>query len=460
MLIEFLLGLFVIFVALCVAFYLHLTRNYGYWDKLGVPNVPPKFPFGSMNIAEGEHLDRKLEILHKQFKDEKFFGLYMFSKPFLNISDPELLKLIQVKDFDHFVDRTSPAQNRLLFSGGDLNKIWLRQLTSLTGDEWKEVRAAFSPIFTSGKMKNMMKFIQHVSGELVNEFDKHAKAGEEFEVKNVFNKFSMNALASAAFGLDAQSFSNEKSLFVKHAARAFANTGWDKLNLFLRIIPGVVPLIEFFGLNTQAPEATKFFRDVIMQSIKLRRQTGDRKNDLIDLMLDAMKDDDLEKDDDVEEEHEKEMKLTHKRKKQLDELDIVATALVILVAGYDTTAIALSYTAYELANHPDIQEKLQEEIDQAYQDARDGFPDYNVIMNLPYLDMVLFESLRYNPPVGANWRAVEKDWKLPNTNIVLKKGDILTYNARYLHRLPEHWSHPDQFYPEHFSKEEKSKRNM
>ena len=59
MLIEFILGSFVIFVTVCVAFYLYLTRNYGYWDKLGVPNVPGKFPFGSMNIAEGEHMDRQ-----------------------------------------------------------------------------------------------------------------------------------------------------------------------------------------------------------------------------------------------------------------------------------------------------------------------------------------------------------------------------------------------------------------
>ena len=181
---------------------------------------------------------------------------------------------------------------------------------------------------------------------------------------------------------------------------------------------------------------------------------------MIDLMLDAMKDDDLGNEDNDEEQHEKDMKLNHKRKKQLDELDIVATALVILVAGYDTTGISLSYMAYELANHPEIQAKLQEEIDQAFEDAGDNFPDYNVIMNLPYLDMVLLESLRYNPPAGTNFRSVAKDWKVPNTDIVLKKGDFLMYNARHLHKLPEHWSHPDQFYPEHFSKEEKSKRNL
>ena len=147
------------------------------------------------------------------------------------------------------------------------------------------------------------------------------------------------------------------------------------------------------------------------------------------------------------------------KKGEFDELVIVATAVVLLVAGYDTTGISLSYMAYELANHPDIQSRLQEEIDEAFEDAGDKFPDYNVIQSLPYLDMVLHETLRYHPPVGINFRTAEKDWRVPDSNIVLKKGDSIMYNARFLHRKPEYWSHPDEFYPEHFSKEEKSNRN-
>merc|ERR1712110_1024200 len=62
-------------------------------------------------------------------------------------------------------------------------------------------------------------------------------------------------------------------------------------------------------------------------------------------------------------------------------------------------------------------------------------------------------------PVGANFRNCEKDYKLPDSNIYLKKGDGLSYNARVLHTNPKYWSHPDEFYPEHFSKEEKANRN-
>ena len=225
---------------------------------------------------------------------------------------------------------------------------------------------------------------------------------------------------------------------------------------------GVPDILELLRINTNKPRETKFFRDVIMKTIKMRRETKERKNDLIDLMLDAIKEEKEDEGNEAEEldQYEKDMKLNHKKKgKQLDELHVVSTALILLVAGYDTTGSTLSYLAYELSKNPDIQEKLQEEIDQAFEEAGGKFPDYNLIQSLPYLDMVIHETLRVYTLVGANFRNCEKDYKLPDSNIYLKKGDGLSYNARVLHTNPKYWSHPDEFYPEHFSKEEKANRN-
>ena len=195
----------------------------------------------------------------------------------------------------------------------------------------------------------------------------------------------------------------------------------------------------------------------------MRRESNERKNDLIDLMLDAIKEDDkMAEGNETEEldQYETDMKLNHKKKgKNLDENHVVATALILLTAGYDTTGSTLSYLAYELGKNQEIQEKLQEEIDVAFDEAGGKFPDYNVIQSLPYLDMVLFECLRFHSPVGVNLRNVEKDYKLADTGLVLKKGESLSYNALHLHFLPEHWSHPEEFYPEHFSKEEKATRH-
>ena len=300
--------IFLGFVALFLALYFYVTKNFSRYKDLGVPYERGVFPFGSYNFITGAHFDIQTEKIHRKFENEKYFGHFLFGKPMVGINDPDVLKQIQVKDFDHFVDRTSPETNKKLFAGGDLDDLWAKQLTSLGGEDWKEVRGAFTPIFTSGKMKSMLKFIMQVSEDLTNEFDKKAKAGEEFELKDVFGKFSLDALASSAFGVNGESFTNDKSVFVKHAKRVFQTKFMDVMHIIARMIPGSQYVYGALKINTTAPEATKFFKDVITQSIRMRKESKERKNDLIDLMLDVMKEDNKEEDsneEDIEDYKEK-----------------------------------------------------------------------------------------------------------------------------------------------------------
>jgi len=457
------LEILLVLISLLLLLYRYVTKNFGKWQALGIPHSKGSFPFGSYNFLSGRHFDELNGEDTKNFAKEKYYGWYLLGKPVLGINDANLLKHIQVKDFDHFVDRLNFEFQKKFFSGGDTDKIWELQLTSITGDLWKEVRSAFTPIFTSGKMKGMLKFIKHVAGDLTNEMEMKAKEGEEFELKDVFGKFSLDALASSAFGVNAESFTNKNSKFVEYAAETFKQSKLELVVFAIKFIPGVTELLNLFKFNTFKPKETRFFRDIILQAIRTRRQTKERKNDMVDLMLDCIKDDSpVDNDDDEQaDQYEKDMKLSHSKKSKhnMDELTIVATALVLLVAGYDTTGMTLSYLAYELSKNPEVQEKLQEEIDQAFEESGGEFPDYNVIQSLPYLDMVVYETLRKNPPVGVNFREATKDYTLPGTDIVLKTGDMISYNARGLHFDPEHWTNPTEFYPEHFSKEEKANRN-
>jgi cytochrome P450 len=70
-----------------------------------------------------------------------------------------------------------------------------------------------------------------------------------------------------------------------------------------------------------------------------------------------------------------------------------------MLAGYDTTSNALSYSSYVLATHPEEQAKLQEEIDQKFGanvELNDEI-DYESVNDLPYLDMFIKEVLRMYP---------------------------------------------------------------
>ena len=95
----------------------------------------------------------------------------------------------------------------------------------------------------------------------------------------------------------------------------------DVMHIIARMIPGSQYVYGALKLNTTAPEATKFFKDVITQSIRMRKESKERKNDLIDLMLDVMKEDNKEEDkDECEDQYEKDMKLNNngRRRKQID----------------------------------------------------------------------------------------------------------------------------------------------
>merc|ERR1719190_329055 len=121
--------------------------------------------------------------------------------------------------------------------------------------------------------------------------------------------------------------------------------------------------------------------------------------------------------------------------------------------------MTLTYLAYAMSKNPEIQQKLQEEVDQAFEDNNGEMPDYNVIQSLPYIDMVVHETLRKFNPVSLNTRSCTQDYRIPGTDITLKKDDLISFSPKGLHEDPEHFSHPDEFWPEHFSKEEKAARN-
>jgi cytochrome P450 family 3 subfamily A len=87
---------------------------------------------------------------------------------------------------------------------------------------------------------------------------------------------------------------------------------------------------------------------------------------------------------------------TNEEKKLTDD-EVVAQCIIFLLAGYETSSTTLSMVCYHLATNPDIQEKLQEEIDSVWIDE-DKMPSYETVHELPYLDMVLSETLRLCPP--------------------------------------------------------------
>ena len=438
-----------------------------YWQSQGV-KVPKYWPLigNSIQMHPENMMKRKNvnQILIEQYHEmegEPFYGTYFGGSPAVVIKDPDLMKQMLIKDFSMLMDRIGDGTKGMFeAASGWTDQVWRKQMAMADAKDWKDIRATFSPIFTSGKMKAMVPFIEKVRTKLVDTFQGFAEGGEEFELREQMGKFSMDSIASCAFGVEAKSFDEEDGPFVKNAKSIFQQSLSDVPAFLLMVIPGGKYIIDYFKLSVFKPKATKFIVDVVRQTLKERSHGDYRRNDLIDMMIDAMKDVGNEiPSEEAEDQYEKDAAFHHKPKKEFDEIALVATAMIILVAGYDTTSLTMSYLCFELARNKEIQERLQREIDQTIENNNGQLPDYYGIQSLEYLDMVFHETLRRYPPTGPLVRATIEDYKIPDSNVVIEKGKELFFNVVGMHSDPQYYPDPDKFNPEHFSKESKSNRN-
>ena len=394
-----------------------------YWPLIG--NSVQMHP---ENMTKKKNVSQIMIEQYQEMEGESLYGIYFGGSPAIVIKDPELMKQMLVKDFNFLMDRLGDG-TKGMFAKSFTDQVWKKQMAMADAKDWKDIRATFSPIFTSGKMKAMVPFIEKVRGELIKAFGVFAENDEEFELREQLGKFSMDSIASCAFGVEAKSFEDQESPFVRNAKAIFQQSLSDVPVFLLLMMPGGKRIIDFFNLAIFKPKQTQFIVDVVRQTIKERSQNNYRRNDLIDMMIDAMKGVDKEtQTDEPKDQYEKDATFHHKPKKEFDEITLVATAMIILVAGYDTTSLTMAYLSFELARNPEIQERLRNEIDQAIENNDGNLPDYYGIQSLEYLDMVFQETLRRYPPSGTLVRATMEEYTIPNTNITIEKGKEVFFN--------------------------------
>jgi len=173
----------------------------------------------------------------------------------------------------------------------------------------------------------------------------------------------------------------------------------------------------------------------------------------------------------------------------LSDHEILSQAMIFIFAGYETSSSTLSYIAYNLATHPDVQTALQNEIDETFENKVNYFlfslllhkfffqphvfsanacmcvctsllltdllaphlqsrPTYEALMQMEYLEMVLNESQRLYP-VGNRLERVAKATVEIN-GVKIPKGTTVMVPLYTLHRDPSLWSEPEAFRPERY----------
>lgn len=129
--------------------------------------------------------------------------------------------------------------------------------------------------------------------------------------------------------------------------------------------------------------------------------------------------------------------------------EIKEELLAIVVAGTDTSAVGSSFTCLMLSRHPEVQQKVCEELQDVFGHS-DRTPTLDDLSNLKYLEAVLKESLRLYPPVPVIVRQLDKDLILPS-GFKMVSGTRIMINIWAIHRNRHYWGEDaEQFRPERF----------
>jgi len=433
------LEVFLLVCLLFALFYRHCTKQFNFFKIRGIPYAEPSFPFGSNNAKEMLLGERNFFVLERDlaesetFKNEKIFGYFIMGQPQFVINDEELAKKVMISDFDHFTDlrpqgyKGHTRENRLSNS----------MFINMTGQEWKQTRTIFAPCFTGSKLKLMTPHLVKVGAQMSSYVGEHT--GEEFEARELFGKYALDGLTTAGFGIELNSFRDPDSIVRKMTLTMLGAPGygssWDVPRVILLSI--APKLAKLFQVPLFPEKATLFIADMIEKTMKSRKDSGFRRNDMIDVAMDELK-------------GEMAAKITDEEKSFL----LVANLLLMFFAGQDTISITMATVIHQLIFHQEVQENIFQEIMEVFPEECDELT-WDKVHECEYMDRAIQEAMRYSNAFDSTERTCTKDYKVPGTEIIIPKGRIVKLYLAGMMEKGKNFKNPKEFDPDNFLPENK-----
>lgn len=284
-------------------------------------------------------------------------------------------------------------------------------LLTSEGEHWKRQRRLIAPSFTP---KHLAAYGEAMVASTVEAMP---EASPDVDIHGAFTKITLHIVLRTIFGLEPAGEAARVGEVLEGLMEAF-----ERENRTLwRVIPEWVPARHRRRVDVLRAELDTLIYGLVA---KARREGTEDRTDLLARLLAAQDDDGTRMDD-----------------QQLrDEL------LTLFLAGHETTALALSYATWLLAEHPEVQDDLVAELSSTLGDRDPTLAD---LRGLPLLDSIVKESLRLYPPAWAAGREAVRDLTVQGTTI--PAGDQITVSPWVTHHDPRWWVGPTRFRPQRWT---------
>ena len=325
------------------------------------------------------------------------------------VNHPEYLREIFVVQAANFVKERTQQRAKLLLGEG---------MITADGAMHKQQRQAAAPAFHRQKMEAHADEIVRRAAALGEAWSR----GEERNIHREMMTLGLGILGATLFGTE-----------LGDEVHALNDAMADIMDVYNAIVllPGIRVLLQIpFTPLRKFVHARAKLHEAVEELIAQHRRGGhDSGTDLLAMLLEAQ------------------------RAQGWSDEYLRDQVMTVTLAGYETTAIGLTWTWYLLSQNPEAEQRMHEEIDRVLQGR---LPCYDDLPQLRYTEMVMAEALRLYPPAWAMGRLALHDFELGPYR--LPAGTTVLASQYILHRDARYFPDPLRFDPERHTPEAKAAR--
>ena len=281
-------------------------------------------------------------------------------------------------------------------------------------------RQKMQPAFRHRQVERISENI----ADLTVQHTRNWREGDRIDVSHEMRDLTLKIIAKTLFNMDV---SNE----VKRIGKAFeiANRYMSARFTQLENLRPILHALPLFS-SLRFKRHLRYLDEVVHGMIEQRLNEDNPGSDLLSLLLEM-------------EEHSQASREAHLNMQEVrDEL------MTTFAVGHETVAIALAWTWYLLATHPEIQDRFHEELDTVLGDRPPKIAD---MRRLPFTDQVLTESMRLYPPIWRMGRVAREPMILAGYRI--PAGAMVCLPQYIIHRDQRWYDNPMDFRPDRWTRE-------